>query len=38
VVDVLKGEKGNKARAARALRINHRSLDRLLDKYNVPQA
>ena len=35
VVDVLAREKGNKARAARALGINRRSFYRLLEKYGV---
>ncbi|HVA48410.1 MAG TPA: sigma-54 dependent transcriptional regulator [Pirellulales bacterium] len=35
VVDVLEREKGNKARAARALGINRRSLYRLLEKYGI---
>jgi DNA-binding NtrC family response regulator len=35
VVDVLEREQGNKARAARALGINRRSLYRLLEKYGI---
>jgi DNA-binding NtrC family response regulator len=35
IVDVLKREKGNKARAARALSLNRRSLYRLLDKHDI---
>lgn len=35
VVDVLEREKGNKARAARALGINRRSLYRLLEKHGI---
>ncbi|HUY91314.1 MAG TPA: sigma-54 dependent transcriptional regulator [Pirellulales bacterium] len=35
VIDVLEREKGNKARAARALGINRRSLYRLLEKYGM---
>jgi DNA-binding NtrC family response regulator len=35
VVDVMEREKGNKARAARALGINRRSLYRLLEKYGI---
>jgi len=35
VVDVLRRERGNKARAARALGVNRRSLYRLLDKYDI---
>ncbi|HET6883666.1 MAG TPA: sigma-54 dependent transcriptional regulator, partial [Pirellulales bacterium] len=35
VVDVMEREQGNKARAARALGINRRSLYRLLEKYGI---
>ena len=35
VVDVLRRERGNKARAARALGVNRRSLYRLLDKFDI---
>ncbi|MCE9544997.1 MAG: sigma-54 dependent transcriptional regulator [Planctomycetia bacterium] len=35
VLDVLQREKGNKARAARALGLNRRSLYRLLEKYDI---
>ena len=35
VVDILRRERGNKARAARALGINRRSLYRLLEKYGI---
>ena len=35
VIDVLEREKGNKARAARTLGINRRSLYRLLEKYGM---
>ena len=35
IVEVLRRERGNKARAARALGINRRSLYRLIDKYEI---
>jgi DNA-binding NtrC family response regulator len=35
VVEVLQRERGNKARAARALGLNRRSLYRLLEKYDI---
>jgi DNA-binding NtrC family response regulator len=35
VVEVLARERGNKAKAARALGVNRRSLYRLLEKYNI---
>jgi DNA-binding NtrC family response regulator len=35
IVEILDRESGNKARAARALGVNRRSLYRLLDKYNI---
>jgi DNA-binding NtrC family response regulator len=35
ILDVLKRERGNKARAARALGVNRRSLYRLLEKYQI---
>jgi DNA-binding NtrC family response regulator len=35
IVEILVRESGNKARAARALGVNRRSLYRLLDKYNI---
>jgi DNA-binding NtrC family response regulator len=38
VVDVLKRERGNKARAARAMGIDRRKLYRLLEKYAIQDA
>jgi DNA-binding NtrC family response regulator len=38
IVEVLTRERGNKARAARALGVNRRSLYRLLEKYNIELA
>jgi transcriptional regulator of acetoin/glycerol metabolism len=35
ILEVLTRERGNKARTARALGVNRRSLYRLLDKYNI---
>ncbi len=35
IMEVLARERGNKARTARALGVNRRSLYRLLDKYNI---
>lgn len=35
ILEVLKRERGNKARTARALGVNRRSLYRLLDKYGI---
>jgi DNA-binding NtrC family response regulator len=35
IIDVLKRERGNKARAARVLGVNRRSLYRLLEKYEI---
>lgn len=36
ILDVLRRTKGNKARAARALGVNRRSLYRLIEKYDIP--
>jgi DNA-binding NtrC family response regulator len=38
IVEVLKRERGNKARTARALGLNRRSLYRLLEKYSIKTA
>jgi DNA-binding NtrC family response regulator len=38
VIEILERERGNKARAAKALGINRRSLYRLLEKYNIDSA
>jgi transcriptional regulator with PAS, ATPase and Fis domain len=38
IVEVLRRERGNKARAARALGVNRRSLYRLLEKYQIDPA
>jgi DNA-binding NtrC family response regulator len=35
ILEILKRERGNKARTARALGVNRRSLYRLLEKYNI---
>jgi transcriptional regulator of acetoin/glycerol metabolism len=35
ILDILARERGNKARAARALGVNRRSLYRLLEKHNI---
>ena len=37
ILEILQRERGNKARAARALGINRRSLYRLLEKYEIPE-
>ena len=37
IVEILRRERGNKARAARALGVNRRSLYRLLEKYQIGQ-
>ena len=34
-MDVLRRERGNKARAARALGVNRRRLYRLIEKYDI---
>ena len=38
VVDILRRERGNKARAARALGVNRRSLYRMLEKYAIHES
>ena len=38
ILEVLQRERGNKARAARALGVNRRSLYRLLEKYHIQMA
>jgi DNA-binding NtrC family response regulator len=38
IVDVLRREEGNKARAARALGVNRRSLYRLIEKFDIAPA
>jgi DNA-binding NtrC family response regulator len=38
ILEILQRERGNKARAARALGINRRSLYRLLEKYEIGEA
>jgi DNA-binding NtrC family response regulator len=35
IIEVLRRERGNKARTARALGVNRRSLYRLLEKYHI---
>ena len=38
IVDVLRRQHGNKARAARVLNVNRRSLYRLLERYEIRSA
>jgi DNA-binding NtrC family response regulator len=38
IVDVLRRQHGNKARAARVLNVNRRSLYRLLERYRIQEA
>ena len=38
ILEVLQRERGNKARAARHLGVNRRSLYRLMEKYNIQMA
>jgi DNA-binding NtrC family response regulator len=37
VVEILARERGNKARAARALGVNRRSLYRIIEKYQITE-
>ena len=38
IIEVLRQEQGNKARAARALGIHHRKLYRLLERFEIDEA